>query len=149
MSTVDSKSSATDNDIKTLALALAESADEMKALSIRIIDVRGIVSYADYVVVCHGTSVTHVRAIADFIREDLRPLKIRPRHVEGGGTNEWVLLDFFDVIVHVFEEQARQEYAIEGLFSDAPRVPFEGSEEPEDVMSFDAYEDEDDDDADA
>lgn len=149
MSTVDSKSSATDTDIQNLALALAESADEMKAVAIRILDVRGIVSYADYVIVCNGTSVTHVAAISAFIREDLRPLKIRPRHVEGGGTNEWVLLDFFDVIVHVFEENARREYAIEALFSDAPRLAFEGSEEPEEIVNFDDFYEDDEDDADA
>lgn len=116
-------------DTQTLALAMAEAAAEMKALGIRIIDVRGLVSYADYLVVCHGTSVTHVRAIADFIREDLRPLKVRPRHVEGSNYAEWILLDFFDVVVHVFTEEARQEYSIDGLFSDAPRVPFEDGEE--------------------
>ena len=116
-------------DTQTLALAIAEAAAEMKALGVRIIDVRGIVSYADFLVVCHGTSTTHARAIADFIREDLRPLKIRPRHVEGANYAEWILLDFFDVVVHVFTEEARQEYSIDGLFSDAPRVPFEDDED--------------------
>lgn len=114
-----------DVDIQTIALAIAEAAAEMKALGIRIIDVRGIVSYTDYIVVCHGTSVTHARAISDFIREDLRPLKLRPRHTEGADYAEWILLDFFDVVVHVFTEEARQEYSIDGLFSDAPRIPFE------------------------
>lgn len=116
-------------DTETLALAMAEAAAEMKALGIRIIDVRGLVSYADFLVVCHGTSTAHARAIADFIREDLRPLKIRPRTTEGANYAEWVLLDFFDVVVHVFTEEARQEYSIDGLFSDAPRIPFDDGEE--------------------
>lgn len=123
-----------ENDpIQALAFAIAEAAADLKALAIRIIDVRGIVSYADYVVVCHGTSITHTRAIADAIRQDLRSVKVRPRHIEGNTYNEWVLLDFFDVIVHVFVEDARQEYAIEALFSDAPRLPFDGGVEPEEL----------------
>ena len=118
---------------QALAFAIAESAAAMNALAIRIIDVRGIVSYADYVVVCHGTSLMHTRAIAEGIRHDLRSEQVRPRNVEGGNNNEWVLLDFFDVIAHVFVEDARQEYAIEALFSDAPRLPFEGGVEPEEL----------------
>lgn len=116
--------------IQALALAIADSADSLKALAIRIIDVRGIVSYADYIVVCHGTSGTHARSIAETIRNDMRDAGADLRHIEGSQSSEWVLLDFFDVVVHVFIENARYEYAIESLFADAPRVPFE-SEEPE------------------
>lgn len=123
-----------ENDqIQALALAIAEAAADIKALAIRIIDVRGIVSYADYVIVCHGTSIMHTRAIAEGIRHDLRAEQVRPRRVEGSNNNEWVLLDFFDVVTHVFVEDARQEYAIEALFSDAPRLPFEGGVEPEEL----------------
>lgn len=135
MSTESSNTSLSSIDpsdpIQALALAVADSADSLKALAIRIIDVRGIVSYADYIVVCHGTSGTHARSIAEAIRSDMRDAGADLRHIEGAQSNEWVLLDFFDVVVHVFMEHARYEYAIESLFADAPRVPFE-SEEPED-----------------
>lgn len=119
-------------DVQALAYAVAEAAADLKALAIRIIDVRGIVAYADYVIVCHGTSVAHTRAIAESIRQELRAERVRPRSIEGNNYNEWVLLDFFDVVVHVFVEDARQEYAIDSLFSDAPRLPFDGGVEPED-----------------
>lgn len=112
-------------DTRMLALALAEAADERKALAIRILDVRGIVSYTDFIVVCHGTSTTHARAIADHVEQDLRPLKIRPRAVEGARQAEWILLDYIDAVMHVFNEPLRAEYAIESIYSDAPRVPFE------------------------
>jgi len=121
--------------IQALALAIADAADAMKALAVRIIDVRGIVSYADYVVVCHGTSNTHTRAIAEAIRSDIKEAGGDLRHIEGANSNEWILLDFFDVVVHVFVEDARYEYAIESLFADAPRVPFE-SEEPETTAPY-------------
>lgn len=119
-----------DNPIQALALAIADAADSLKALAVRIIDVQRIVSYADYIVVCHGTSSTHARSIAEAIRSDIREAGADLRHIEGVNSNEWILLDFFDVVVHVFVEDARYEYAIESLFADAPRVPFE-SEEPE------------------
>lgn len=125
-----------ENDsIQALAFAIAEAAAVANAQAIRIIDVRGIATYADYVLVCHGTSNAHTRAIAEGIRHDLRAASVRPSHVEGGALNEWVLLDFFDVVVHVFVEEARQEYAIEALFSEEPRLPFEGGVEPEDFES--------------
>lgn len=120
-----------DNDFDTeiLARAIAEAADERKAEAIRILDVRGIVSYADFLVVCHGNNAPHVRAIANFIMSDLRTI-IRPRHVEGMNYGEWVLLDFADVVCHVFRGEFRSDYAIESIFSDAPRIPFEQDEPP-------------------
>lgn len=133
----------TDEAIQALAFATAESASDLKARAIRILDVRGIVSYADYIVVCHGTSVAHTRAIADAIRQDLRAERVRPSHVEGNAYNEWILLDFFDVVVHVFVEDARQEYGIDSLFSDAPRLPFEGGVEEDDEVRYELPEEDD------
>lgn len=133
-------------DTRMLALALAEAADERKALAVRILDVRGIVSYTDFIVVCHGTSTTHARAIADHVEEDLRPLKIRPRAVEGARLGEWILLDYIDVVMHVFNEPLRAEYAIESIYADAPRVPFESEHGEElDAAMPSLNEDEDDD----
>lgn len=113
-----------EDPIQALALTIADRADALKALGIRIIDVRGLVSYADYIVVCHGTSSTHMRSIANAIRNDLRDAGADLRHMEGNQSDAWVLLDFFDVVAHVFVESARHEYAIESLFADAPRLPF-------------------------
>jgi ribosome-associated protein len=118
-------------DTELLAQAIAEAAYERKAEAIRILDVRGIVSYTDYIVVCHGKSAPHVRAIANFVMSDLRPLKFRPRNVEGLNHAEWVLIDFVDVVFHVFRGEFRSEYAVESIFSDAPRVEFNPEGEAE------------------
>lgn len=125
-----------DDPIQALALAIADTADALKARAIRIIDVRGLVPYADYVIVCHGTSHTHTGAIANAIRQDIREAGVRPRHVEGSSDSEWVLLDFFDVVVHVFVEGARKNYAIESLFADAPRLPFESEDSDEEASTI-------------
>lgn len=116
-------------DTEVLARAIAEGADERKAEDIKILDVRGIVSYADYLVVCHGNNAPHVRAIANFVVSDLRAL-IRPRHTEGLNYGEWVLVDFADVVLHVFRGDFRSDYAVESIFSDAPRLPF-GEQSPD------------------
>lgn len=122
-----------EDPIQALALTIADRADALKALAIRIIDVRGLVSYADYIVVCHGTSNTHMRSIANAVRNDLREMGADLRHIEGTQSDEWVLLDYFDVVAHVFTESARHEYAIESLFADAPRLPFGGEGETDDA----------------
>ena len=114
-----------EGETELLARAIAEAAVERKACDIKCLDVRGIVSYADFIVVMHGTSARHARAIADFIVADLRPLKIRPHGVEGLDYGEWILIDFVDVVVHVFNDTMRDEYAIESIYSDAPRIEFE------------------------
>lgn len=111
-----------------LALTIAEAAADIKAVGIRIIDVRKLVSYTDYLVICHGTSSTHCNAISEAIRQDLKDAGVTTSHVEGTQSREWILLDFFDAVVHIFIESARREYAIESLFNDAPRVPFDEGE---------------------
>lgn len=109
-------------DAEALARVIAESCWDAKALNVRIIDVRGRVSYADFVMVCHGTSERHAAAIADRVAHDLRPTMHRPRSVEGADRGEWILVDADDVILHVFNRPIRREIDIEGLFADLPRV---------------------------
>ncbi len=74
---------------------------------------------------CSGESTTQVRAIVDYIEEEMKKKGIRPSSVEGYNFSKWVLLDFADVIVHVFEEETRDYYQIEKLWIDAPRIDFE------------------------
>lgn len=119
---------------EALAMAVAEAAWALKARNVRVLDVRKLVSYADYLVVCHGTSERHAASIANHVIDDLRPVKVRPASVEGLRTGEWILVDFMDVVLHVFYEPFRAEYAIESIFSEAPRLalepPGELEEEP-------------------
>lgn len=106
-----------------LALLAAQGGMEKKALGIEIIDVVGKVDYADYLVIMTGTSSRHCVSIAQSVEEVLSKAGHPALSVEGLTQGEWVLLDFFDVVVHVFSDDARQLYDLSGLWLDASRVP--------------------------
>lgn len=110
------------SESKELALAIASAGLDKKALGVEVLDVTGRVDYAEFLVVMTGTSDRHVHAIAMGIEEELRKRKLRPLSVEGLGTANWVLMDFDDVVVHVFQESTRKLYDIEGLWIDAGRI---------------------------
>jgi ribosome-associated protein len=117
---------------RDLALKVAEAALDKKAIRIEIIDVRGKVDYTDYVVVMSGRSDRQVAAIARGIEEDLKQkYGARCSGVEGLPQGNWVLLDFGDVVVHIFHQDTRGYYDLEALWLDADRVEFEGQEADE------------------
>src|SRR6476659_6845411 len=110
-------------DSKKLALLCREFADNKKAENIAVLDLRELSSVTDYFVICTGTSEPHLRAIVDEITEKLRQEHaVRPRAMDGTLQTAWVVLDFFDVIVHVMRADIRDHYDLEGLWGDAPRV---------------------------
>ena len=110
-------------DSKKLALLCGELADNRKAENVAVLDVRKISSITDYFVVATGTSEPHLRAISDEITEKLRTDHgLRPRAVDGTLQTAWLVLDFFDVIVHVMRADVRERYDLETLWGDAPRV---------------------------
>lgn len=94
-----------------------------KAEEVIVFDVREVVSYADYVLICSGQSGRQVSAIADHVLEELKQAGVEPLGVEGKHEGDWVLLDYGDVIVHVFDDPVRAFYNLEAMWSDAPRVP--------------------------
>jgi ribosome-associated protein len=104
----------------------ARAALDKKAVDAVILDVQGVSTITDYFVVCSGKSTTHLRTITDAIREDLRDAGVRLLHAEGVPESGWVLLDYGDVLMHVFLEDTRMYYALERLWGDAPSVPLEG-----------------------
>jgi ribosome-associated protein len=104
----------------------ARAALDKKAADLSILDVRTVSSVTDYFLVCSGKSTTHVRTITDAIRQELKADGVRPLHAEGRPESGWVLLDYGDVLVHVFLEDTRAYYALERLWGDAPGVPLEG-----------------------
>lgn len=108
---------------RAIALAAARAALEKKAQAVEIVDVTGKVDYADYLVLMTGTSDRHVKAIADAVDEDLSRAGTRAVAVEGLPAASWVLIDFVDVVVHVFQREARSVYDLDGLWMDANRVP--------------------------
>jgi ribosome-associated protein len=108
---------------RQLALAVAAAGLDKKATGIEIIDVCGKVDYADVLVLMSGRSDRHVHAIAKGVQEDLKAKQgLDPLSVEGLTKATWVLLDFNDVVVHVFQQEARLYYDLEGLWIDAGRV---------------------------
>jgi ribosome-associated protein len=100
-----------------------ELADNKKAEDIVILDVRELSSVTDYFVIASGTSEPHLKAILDEITDRLREdHDLRPRAIDGTTQASWVVLDFFDVIVHVMRQDVRERYDLETLWGDAPRV---------------------------
>lgn len=117
-----------DQTIEQLAREIAEAAWDRKASDLKVIDVRTLVSYADYVLICSGRSDRQVQAIAQGIQDDLRELGYRTRGVEGMRQGIWALLDFGDVVVHVFHQDEREKYSLERLWADAPKLDLDTPE---------------------
>ena len=95
---------------------------DKKATNVVVLDLRNTQAFTDFFVLCSGQNPRQVKAIADHVEEELRTAKVRPAHVEGYDRSEWVLMDFFSFIVHVFTPQTRAFYALERLWGDAQRI---------------------------
>ena len=110
-------------DSKKLALLCRDFAENRKAENVVVLDVREVSSVTDYFVIASGTSEPHLRAIVDEITDRLRDdHDLRPSRKDGSVQGAWVVLDFFDVIVHVMRADARARYDLESLWGDAKRV---------------------------
>jgi ribosome-associated protein len=105
----------------------ARAALDRKAVDLVVLDVQGLSGVTDYFLVCSGRSTTHLKSITDAIREDLREEGVRPLHIEGATESGWVLLDYGDVLMHVFLEDTRAYYALERLWGDAPSISVDGA----------------------
>ena len=105
---------------KNLASKLAQLALTKKAEDIKILDLRKLTGITDFFVICTGGSDTQVKAIADAVIDGSKELGERPWHKEGFGSKSWVLLDYINVVVHVFLNETRKFYGLEKLWGDAP-----------------------------
>ncbi|MGI8804840.1 MAG: ribosome silencing factor [Thermoleophilaceae bacterium] len=104
-----------------LADRIAAIASDRKAIDVRVLDLREIVSYTDYFVICSGNTDRHTRAIHDAIRLELKDAHgLLPRRVEGDREGRWILMDYLDCVVHVFTPDARDYYRLEQLWGEAP-----------------------------
>jgi len=116
-------------DPRKLALLCAELADSRKAENLVVLDMRGLSTITDFFVLATGTSEPHVRAIWNEIT-----LKLKKDHgiathpPEGGRVNKWVVIDYYDVVVHVMHSVIREQYDLDGLWNDAPNVPLPANE---------------------
>jgi ribosome-associated protein len=108
-----------------LAMEATEAALEKKALEPVLLEVKDHSSYTDYILLVSARSDRHVQAVADAVIEALKKRGTRPLGVEGKRDGHWTLLDFGDLVVHVFYHPMREFYDLEGLWIDAPRVPLE------------------------
>lgn len=100
---------------------IAKILDKKKAIDIVAIETKELTVMSDYFVIANGTSNTHVRALADEVDDEMKKLDIEVDHIEGRATG-WILLDYNDVLVHIFQPESRQYYNIERLWNDAARV---------------------------
>jgi ribosome-associated protein len=99
---------------------IAEIASDRKAIDIRVLDVRGMVGYTDFFVICSGNTERQTKAIHDAIHESLKAEGVLPRRVEGAREARWVLMDYLDAVVHIFTPDARSFYRLEQLWGEAP-----------------------------
>jgi len=111
------KNISADNSIAAILKAM----DEVKSTNIQILDLREIENtVCDYFVICTGTSNTHVNAISGIVQKQVsKATKDKPWHVEGEGIAEWILLDYVNIVVHIFQKHIREYYDIESLWGDA------------------------------
>jgi ribosome-associated protein len=123
------------SDTKRTVLQCTNAALDKKAKNLIILKVKEQSSFTDYFIICSGTSDRQVKGIAASIEETLKKSGIQPLGIEGGNTGNWVLMDYGDVIVHIFYEPTREFYDIERLWSDVPSMSI--SEDVDKLTSLD------------
>ena len=116
-------------DSKDVALAAARAASDKQGERIVVLDVRELIVITDYFVIASASSERQARTITEEVERSLRDLGVKPLRREGESEGIWVLLDYVDVVVHVFREEERGFYDLERLWGDAPRVEWEDSSE--------------------
>jgi ribosome-associated protein len=102
--------------------AVVQAAEDKKAENLVVLDLRQAAGFTDYFVVCSGTNSRQIRAIADGVIEALAADGVKPSHLEGYERSEWILLDYFDFVVHVFAPETRLFYGLERLWGNADRI---------------------------
>lgn len=112
-------------DTETLARDIAHLTWDLKALNTTVIDLRGLVSYTDFAVVCTATSPRHIQAISKHVINTLADAGYDAMGVEGVDSGEWALMDFGDAVLHVFNGDVRDEYDLERMWPDAERLELE------------------------
>jgi ribosome-associated protein len=104
---------------------------DKKAVDVVVLDLRNTPAFTDHFVLCSGLNQRQVKAIADAVEEALRAVKVRPAHIEGYDRADWILMDFFTFIVHIFTPQTRAFYSLERLWGDAERIEVKDPASPE------------------
>jgi ribosome-associated protein len=116
-------------DTEALAQRLAELADSKAAAEIVILDMRGLVSYTDFLTICTARNERQARAIADEVKLQLKGEGLLPGGSEAAEAAGWIVLDYLDCVLHVFTEEARQRYQLEDLWREAPRIELQAAQD--------------------
>lgn len=109
-------------DIAARCREAVSEVEERKGGNIRVLQIGEISSLTEYFLICSGNNERQVRAIAESIQLRLKADNVRPSHVEGSGPGHWILLDYGDFVVHIFDRETRAFYGLEKLWADAPDV---------------------------
>ena len=110
----------------------AEAALSRKALNVAVLDLRGIASFTDFFVICSGTSDMHAEGLAEIVREKMKDAGQKLMGREGRKRGDWTLLDYIDIVVHIFVGETRELYGLERLWADAPSEQMSGDDIPVD-----------------
>jgi len=115
---------------KELAIACARAAEEIQAEDIRVLDLTGVSSLTDFMVVCSGTSLPHLKAVMrDVERDVIQKHGSSPNQAEGGSDSRWMVLDYIDVMVHVMHQELRDLYGLEDLWAEGKEVEWQDAAE--------------------
>jgi ribosome-associated protein len=114
-----------DTKIKKRAVETAELANAKKAIDTVVIQLKDLSTIADYFVICSGENQAQIKAIVESIESYFSKKKIFPRGREGLNSSRWVLLDYGDIVVHVFDKETREYYNLEKFWMDAPKIPLD------------------------
>jgi ribosome-associated protein len=106
---------------REIAVAV-DAAEDKQALDLVVLDLRKTGGFTDYFVICSGANTRQIRAIADGVLDALAAIGVKPAHIEGYDRSDWVLLDYFDFVVHVFARETRLFYGLERLWGNAERI---------------------------
>lgn len=127
-STATTNDGATAEELDKHLLIAVDAASDKKAIDMRVLDLRSLASFTDYFLITSGSNTRQVQAIADAIVDQLKKVGRRPARVEGYNSAEWVLVDYGDFIIHVFDDKARRFYDLERLWREATRVKLPSDE---------------------
>lgn len=115
-------------ETRAFAVAAARLAAEMKTSDVQVLDLRGLSSLADYFVIGTGTSDRQMHAVLGKVEDRARQMRRRPFKVSDSQSASWILADYVDVVVHLFDREHREYYDLDGLWGDAPRLQWESNE---------------------
>lgn len=112
-------------ELTALTRVVSQCLIDKKATNIRVLELNGLVSYCDRVIICTGNSSRHVRAIAESVIQASKKHGVQPLGVEGQGVDQWILIDLNDIIIHVFDPEFRPNYDLDSLWVTAPEISLE------------------------